>query len=159
MTWQSNYWDSLKAVIAASWPEMVGRPYPALRRDVAMERVNWGNLIQEGKLAAPWVIVQIKYETATDGPANWPSYNVFATIWYVAEVLNEDSATAVLTIEGKLETLRQAMMIDQTLGTTYSEAPIDTSAENPVNETFLFQQVPFQAGSITFQTLVVAVTQ
>jgi hypothetical protein len=157
-TWLDNYWGNLKAILAAAWPELTAGTVPVVRRDVAVERINWGNYLADGQLTAPWVIVKIEYEPTDQWPANLPAYTVRPTIWYVVEVLNEDSATAMSKIEGKLETLRQAIMNDVTLGTTLSEAPIDTTADNPVTLTFLDQDLPYQAGSIQFQTIVVAVS-
>lgn len=155
MTWQSDYWSGLKTIMAATWPELVGPP-PVVRRDVAMERANWANKIKSGELKAPWSVVEIEYQPTSDWGIG-PKYIVSTTIFYVVKVLDETSSTtAMTTVETKLEALRQAMMTDWTLGTTLDEVAMDTSANNPVTLTFLEQQVPYQAGSITFQTVVFA---
>jgi len=156
--WQSNYWASLQAILASAWPEIVpsgAQPLPVVRRDAAMERVDWANLIALKQLTAPWVIVKIEYQP-TDQWGIGPKFIAQTTVWYVVNIPAAEAAgeEVVTVIEERLEALRLALMRDQTLGTTLDLVTVDTSADNPVNLTFLEQEVPYQAGSAMAQTIV-----
>jgi len=152
MSWfASNYWPALKAVIAAAWPDVQpGR----LRMDTSIERIDWAQRWNDGELAPPWVTVQIDFAPTTEWCCGIV-YQVDVTIWYICKLASAPAGmTASSFIADKLFDLVGALLGAQTLGTVEDGIPIDISAENAINVSFLDAKLPLQAGNLRASCIV-----
>jgi len=147
MNWFDQWWAALVDVIATAWPDI---PAGQLFMDVSVERRDWNVLLDTGEMSVPWVVVVLAYTPLDDyGPSI--AYQVDVTIYYITSLkaAAAQNRTAANWINSKLVDLQIALLRAQTIGTVDAMMPIDVSATNPVNASFLDAKIDFQAGSIT----------
>jgi hypothetical protein len=147
MNWFDAWWSAFVGVVAATWPDI---PAGQLFMDVSVERRDWNVLLDAGEMSVPWVVVTLQFTPLDDyGPSI--AYQVDATIYYITSLKASatQNKTAAAWITSKLVDLQRAFLSALTVGTVDAMMPIDVSAMNPANASFLNAKIDFQAGSIT----------
>lgn len=147
MNWFDNWWAAFVEVVAATWTDI---PAGQLFMDVSVERRDWNVLLDAGEMSVPWVVVTLQFTPLEDcGPS--VAYQIDATVYYITSLkaAAAQNKTAANWITSKLVDLQIAFLAAQTAGTVDATMPIDVSAMNPANSSFLNAKIDFQAGSIT----------
>ena len=158
MSWYDNYWPGLVAVIHQAWPE-IGPAQVFI--DTTLERLDWINLSNAGKLGPQWAIVRLTVDAENDWNLDWPCYRVAAAVHYVA--LSSVAAAAGGTppptaseyLAQKMKDFQQAAFKSFALGTVLTGTPLSLSADDPVNVVLLDAKIPIQAAGITLTSIVV----
>lgn len=153
MNYYDTFWNALVAVIAGAWPDVTSAD---IFQDTQIERIDWTQAMNNGQFSPPWVVVKLEIEKCDDWGIG-PKQLITATIWYIDSTKDAETSgvTAMSGIAFKLMTLQQALFAAQTLGMVQDGVSFDVTSENPVNMAFLGAKIPFQAGSMTVQTVVV----
>jgi hypothetical protein len=151
-TWYDAYWSAVKAVIGATWTDVQPK---YIFQDNQVERIDWTQRANDLQLSAPWVAVKVEAHPTSEWGAG-PKYEITATAFYITTLALGKGAnlTATEGIMSKLVGLQLALYASQTMGTVLDDIDFDATSENPVNMSFLGAKLPYQAGSITFKTIV-----
>lgn len=89
MSIDSNFRTDLKALISSAWPEIVngkGSVAGSIQWESKLNRENWENLVNDGKLTPPYVIIEYSMTPADDeGPNDCMMHRAMASVWYVTD--------------------------------------------------------------------------
>ena len=160
MSWYDAYWQGLVTTISTAWPDI----QPAqLFIDTTLERLDWINLLNAGRIGPEWAIVRLAIDDAPDWNPDWPCYQVTAMVHYVAlsSIAAAGTAAGVSAptmseyLAAKMTQLRQAAYHSPAIGTLLTSTPLSLSADDPVNVVLLDAKIPIQSGGITLTSIVV----
>lgn len=144
-----DVWTDLRTAITTTWPE-VG----VIMRTNQAEKLNWANIIADGKLTPPYVGVHFPPAQESDA---WGMANIFyettVTFHYVATNSGTDMGA---TLEERLKTMQDYVKTS----TSFTAIEVmghglvtDVTEANPVNQSMLEANMPYSAGSLTFDIL------
>lgn len=137
-------WTDLKGAINHVWPEI-----NAIIRVTQMQKRNWFNLLTNGELAAPWVVVHLPAAVDTDdyGVAN-QTYEVTPTVYYIAA---DDGVAIAGTLEAKAALLQDYLLTGAFSFLVLSQGmEIDASDDNMVNIAFRESDNAYSSCSLKF---------
>jgi hypothetical protein len=147
-------WEGVREAINAAWPEVYGPTHPILRVTQA-ERRHWRLLLEQKRMEAPWVVIQIPGMRQADGwGAINTTYEVPVTVHYITSGAGQADIAGYLL--AKLLGLERVL----TRQSDYSGFQFlfglgtDVSENNPANATFVALDQPFAAGSLSFGALI-----
>jgi hypothetical protein len=150
----AGFWESISTVCLAAWPEIHGPEHPILRVTQA-ERRPWRLLIEQKRLASPWVVVetmQIPQEPGQWGAAN-TVYRPRVAVHYVTQTEKFPGDVAGGVTE-KLRRLENELIRQHYTGfQCLYDFAYDLSEENRANTTFLSLNVPLFAGALHFNCI------
>lgn len=154
----TDAWADMRRIITTAWPDTT-----VIFRVPQIERVDWKNVLMAAKttMQPPYAILAWSTSQAENvGGMSRDVWQVPVTIIRVVKISSgdstgdlEDSMTDLLTelrrVPGSTGAPTDFLVMDQGMA-------MDVTENNPVTRTFLGQQLPLQAGSLTMQIMVPA---
>lgn len=151
----ANYWpgvwSDLQGAIKGAWAE-VGTNGSKQTRAVLAERIDWKDLITRSEITPPYVVVQAMFQQ--DPTIGGITQNVYRGTVTVHRIEAQSGTNVAATIEGHLYDLQTYLMANTFTNILIWDPPnfvLDVTESNPVNVVMLGQQMPFSAGSLSFE--------
>ena len=152
------FWTNLKVIIGAQWPEVVGTVF----KDVSIERRDWINDAQSGRLQMPYAIVKMSHANTTDWSC-YPTIKIDCTVSYIDGLrqakdrasVNGQNITANSWLLQECKKLAKSIETGLTLGTIMPDMTFTANAENAVNEVMLKNSLEYEAASFTFSSIMI----
>lgn len=145
-----NVWTDLHTAIHTAWSDI-----SVQMRALQAERIDWKEFVRLAKITPPYAVIQGSFQQDPDvGGITATVYRGRITVYRIEQNHGSDIAA---TIEAQLKTLQDTLQDPLTPYTTMqvwdSGFAVDVTEANPVNAAMLGQEMPFSAGSLTFEII------
>lgn len=148
----TNYWptvwEDLRLAITTQWPEVANN-----FRAIQMEKLNWVNLLEEGTLVVPYVVIHIVARDSQEWGIQNQVWELDVTFYYI----NADNSGYAPSLEERCKTMQNYVLSEPSPFSSIqviNMLTVDATEANEVNVINLEQNMKYTAGAVGFTCIV-----